>query len=105
MAQGLINNLWEIFYDDSFRNYSFQDQIMRAILSVGNNIAEGNERWSDKEFIKFLYYAKWSAGEVRSMLYSALHFKYITQEQYCTFIDDCLRLSTKISNFITVLKK
>jgi four helix bundle protein len=31
---------------------------MRAVISVGNNIAEGNERGSNKDFVKFLYYAK-----------------------------------------------
>ncbi|NCO98336.1 four helix bundle protein [bacterium] len=33
-----------IFYNKDFRNRSFQDQIMRAGISIANNIAEGNER-------------------------------------------------------------
>lgn len=44
------------------------DQIQRATLSISNNIAEGFERGTTKELINFLYYAKGSAGEVRSML-------------------------------------
>ena len=104
-VQELINGLWSIFYATSFRNYSFQDQIMRAVMSIGNNIAEGNERWSDKDFAKFLYYAKWSAGEVRSMLYSAQNFNYIDRELFVLFVEKCLKISTKISNFIAVLKK
>jgi four helix bundle protein len=105
MSQELIRGLWRIFYADTFRNRGFQDQIMRSAISIANNVAEWNERWSDRDFVKFLYYAKWSAGEVRSMLYSAQDFKYITNEQFILFADQCIRISTKINNFITSLKK
>jgi len=37
-------------------------------LSVPNNIAEGFERGTRDELITFLYYARGSAGEVRSIL-------------------------------------
>jgi four helix bundle protein len=45
-----------------------RDQIRRAVLSVSNNIAEGFERGSTAELLAFLYIARGSAGEVRSML-------------------------------------
>lgn len=44
------------------------NQIQRAGLSISNNIAEGFERGTTQELITFLYYARGSAGEVRSML-------------------------------------
>ncbi len=47
---------------------SLRDQIERAALSVSNNIAEGFERGTTKELLAFLYIARGSAGEVRSML-------------------------------------
>jgi len=40
------------------RDYSFKDQIQRAVISIMNNIAEGFERRTDKEFRNFLYIAK-----------------------------------------------
>ncbi len=46
----------------------FRDQIDRAALSVSNNIAEGFERGTTPDRINFLYIAKGSAGEVRSMV-------------------------------------
>lgn len=47
---------------------SFRDQLERAVLSVSNNIAEGFERGSTSELLQFIYIARGSAGEVRSML-------------------------------------
>ena len=45
-----------------------KNQLERAALSISNNIAEGFERGTTAELIYFLYIAKGSAGESRSML-------------------------------------
>lgn len=50
------------------KRYSLRDQIERAAVSVSNNIAEGFERGTTQEVLTFLYIARGSAGEVRSML-------------------------------------
>ena len=47
-----------------------------------NNIAEGFERGSNKDFAKFLFIARGSAGEIRSMLYLAKDLKYLSEEQF-----------------------
>ena len=49
------------------RHRSLRDQIERAALSVSNNIAEGFERGTTPELLTFLYIARGSVGEVRSM--------------------------------------
>ena len=46
----------------------FRDQLDRAAFSVSSNIAEGFERGSTNELLAFIYIARGSAGEVRSML-------------------------------------
>jgi four helix bundle protein len=48
--------------------WSKRDQLDRASLSVSNNIAEGFERGTTNELLNFLYIARGSPGEVRSML-------------------------------------
>lgn len=45
-----------------------QDQLDRCSLSVSNNIAEGFERGTTNELLAFLYIARGSAGETRSMM-------------------------------------
>lgn len=50
------------------RQRSLRDQIERAAVSISNNIAEGFERGTNQELLSFLYIARGSAGEVRSML-------------------------------------
>jgi four helix bundle protein len=47
---------------------SLRDQIERAAVSISNNVAEGFERGTTQELLTFLYIARGSAGEVRSML-------------------------------------
>ena len=47
---------------------SFRDQLERATLSISNNVAEGFERGTTNELLMFIYIARGSAGEVRSML-------------------------------------
>lgn len=54
---------------DEFKGrYSLKDQLERAAVSISNNIAEGFERGTTKEVLTFLYIARGSAGESRSML-------------------------------------
>jgi four helix bundle protein len=59
----------ELLENEAFKaSRGFHDQLDRAALSVSNNIAEGFERGTTNELLAFLYIARGSAGEVRSML-------------------------------------
>ncbi len=64
-AKDLSVAIYRLF--ETRKDFGFKDQIQRASVSVMNNIAEGFERKGDKEFAYFLYIAKGSYGEVRSM--------------------------------------
>ena len=85
------------------RDFSFVDQIKRASVSIGNNIAEGFERMSDKEFIRFLYIAKGSAGEVRSMTSIALELEYISKDEFGKISELSKEISRLISGLIKTL--
>ncbi|WP_265594619.1 four helix bundle protein [Haloferula sp. BvORR071] len=53
------------------KDYALKDQMQRAAISIPSNIAEGAERDSTPDFIKFLRYSKGSCGELRTQLYIA----------------------------------
>ena len=83
------------------RDFGFKDQIQRAAVSVMNNIAEGFERKSKKEFVYFLYVAKGSCGEVRSMLVLAKELKKLSH----SIADGLLQIADEISKVISGLIK
>ena len=65
----LIEEVYRLTSQPNFRApSSFKSQVERATLSVSNNVAEGFERGTKNELISFLYIARGSAGETRSML-------------------------------------
>lgn len=82
------------------RNFILRDQIQRSAISVPSNIAEGYERQSDKEFIKYLYIAKGSCGELRTQLMIALTLQAIPKETAERFIERAKKLSGMIQNLI-----
>ena len=83
-ARELNSDIYSITNDkESFsRDFGLRDQIRRSSISISSNIAEGFERETTKEFIRFLYIAKASAGEFRSQLYLAFDLKYITNNEF-----------------------
>jgi four helix bundle protein len=65
----LAVRVFELTSRTYFRRYgSVRDQIERAAMSVSNNIAEGFERGTTQETLTFLYIARGSCGETRSIL-------------------------------------
>ena len=50
------------------RDFALRDQIRRAAVSICSNIAEGNDRASDRDTVRFMYIAKGSAAELLSHL-------------------------------------
>ncbi len=86
------------------RDFGFKNQIERASVSIMNNITEGFERKSNKEFTYFLFVAKGSCGEVRSMLYLAKELNKITDEQFKIFYNLSLEISKLLSGLIKSIK-
>lgn len=85
------------------KDYSFNDQMQRAAISVMNNIAEGAESGGALYFKKFLRIAKGSSGEVRSMLYAAIDLKYVENKKAEALIEECRQLAGGINRLITYL--
>ena len=87
------------------KDFGLKDQIQRAAVSIGSNIAEGFERDSNAELVKFLSYAKGSAGEVMSQLHTAFDVGYVSQEDLESMVSRLKSLSASIAKFQAALKK
>ena len=61
------------------KEYVFKDQMIRAAISIPSNIAEGYERDSRLDVIRFFRIAKGSAAELRTQCYLALKLELIAQ--------------------------
>ncbi|MFH1562073.1 MAG: four helix bundle protein [Nitrospirota bacterium] len=85
------------------KDFGFRDQICRATVSIMNNIAEGFERKTNNEFKQFLYIAKGSCGEVRSMLYLAKELNRISETDYKKIFQQTEEISKMLSGFIKTL--
>jgi len=101
--EGKKSHLRHINFFKLCRDYLFRDQIQRAVLSIMNNIAEGFERQTNKELRNFLFIAKGSCGEFRSMLYVADELGYISKQEFLILSERALIISKMLSSFIKTL--
>lgn len=73
------------FCEDNIKlknNYSLKDQLQRCSISISSNIAEWSDRETDKEFLRFLYIARWSCSELRTQLLIVKKLNYLDEEEY-----------------------
>ena len=82
------------------KDYSLKDQIRRAVVSIASNIAEGDERFSNKESIRFLYIANGSAAEVITQLIIAHEIGYVDTDIFNNLIEELEQISKMIKNLI-----
>lgn len=104
-ARHLVKQIYEITNGGPFaRDFGLRDQIRRAAVSTMSNIAEGFERGSNKDFVRFLFMAKASVGEVRSQLYTAVDLGYLEQGSADEIMGATQSVSRQIAGFIKYLK-
>ena len=78
------------------KDYGFKDQITRAGLSIPSNIAEGMERTSSKEKIRFLDIAKGSCAELRTQTYIGIEIGYIDNKIGQAWIQETKEISAML---------
>ena len=87
------------------RDFGFKDQITRSALSVASNIAEGYERDSNRDRIKFLNYAKGSIGELRTQIYIGMEVGFIDPETGRGWVEETQELSRMIYSLMKTLRE
>lgn len=82
-SQDLAAHIYSTTREPSFaREFALVDQMRRAAISISSNIAEGDERDTDKDAVRFLYMAKGSAAEIRSQLDLANRVGLVAQSEF-----------------------
>jgi len=86
------------------RDFGFKDQITRSMLSVPSNIAEGFERSSIKERIRFIDIAKASMGEFKTQADIGREVGFIERSVASQWIDEAAQLSKMLAGLTQTLK-
>ena len=102
-ASRLAVRTYEVLHNCSDR--SLKNQMTRAAVSVASNIAEGAERGSNPDFIRFLHIAKGSLAELRTQTYIAFKINILSEETRVELVGECVELSKMLHGLIKSLKK
>jgi four helix bundle protein len=86
------------------REFAFRDQIARSCLSIASNIAEGMERQTTPDRVKFLDYARGSAGEFRTQSIVGGRAKLLSPDLTARWTEESRHLSARFQGLIRSLK-
>ncbi len=84
------------------KDFGLRDQLQRAAVSIPSNIAEGNERETDKESVRYFYIARGSAAEILTQLIIATEIGYVGREDFLELEQRCLEISKMLTKLIAV---
>lgn len=87
------------------KDFGLRDQMRRAAVSIASNIAEGSERETDKESIRFLFIAKGSAGELQTQVLIAQEIGFLTGQESQSLCAGCDEIARMLSALIKSQKR
>ena len=87
------------------KDYGFKDQLTRSGLSIPSNIAEGLERISDKEKIRFLDISRGSLAEAQTQIYIGMKIKYIDSKIGSKWINELEEIGKMLTGLINSINK
>jgi len=106
IARDLSKTGWKIYEKlPKEIQYIFWNQYIRALDSVGANIAEGFGRFHYLDSIKFYYNARGSLQESKHWIEILHERNFFTESNYKDFLSKIELLSVKLNNFITKSKQ
>lgn len=84
--------------------YGLTNQLRRAAVSVPSNIAEGQARFSRKEFHQFLSHARGSLAELETQIAIAQNLEYLSPQQARPLIDKASELNKILNGLIASIR-
>jgi four helix bundle protein len=102
----LTNEVYRVTRDGPLsKDYGLVDQMRRSALSILSNIAEGFERETTAEFVRSLYVAKGSCGELRAQLMVVRAQKVLRESDCDALTSRCKKISAGIYQMILQLRR
>ena len=83
--------------------FGLSGQMRRTIVSVPSNIAEGNQRSSTKDYIRFLHIAKGSLAELETQIMLCERLGYIEEQKPHELINKCVEIQRMVSGLVNSL--
>ena len=100
-AKDLAIQIYKLTNSGDFsKDFGLRDQIRRAAVSVASNIAEGDERDTNKDAVRFLYMAKGSLAEVLTQIIIAKEIGYLQENNYISIMDECEAVGKMLGSLI-----
>jgi four helix bundle protein len=87
------------------RDFGLRDQIQRSAVSIPSNIAEGDERDTNKDSVRFLYIAKGSLAELRTQLEIARDIGALDPGQFSQLEATCADIGRMLGSLIKARSK
>src|SRR5437868_8715108 len=87
------------------RKFTMQDQVKRSALSIPSNIAEGYERGTNKDFIRFLNIANGSGGELQTQLYISRKLEFLTKRDFNRLVPASKEISAMLHGLSRAVAK
>jgi four helix bundle protein len=87
------------------REFRLKDQLTSACTSISSNIAEWFEYYNNRQFIRYLTYAKGSASETISLLHVLQRSEMISEVEFKAFSGRISSLANQIGGFIKYLER
>ena len=81
--------------------FALSDQMRRCAVSIPSNIAEGQQRTSGAEFLKFISYAQGSRAELETQLLICVSIGYMTEDD----ISELMSLLNEINKMLSALER
>lgn len=86
-------------------DYWLRDQLQRSSVSIASNIAEWNDRESNKEFLRFLYISRGSCSELKTQLYIVKWLEYISEKEFDNLIGKNIKIHKMLNGMIKSIKE
>ncbi len=100
-AVGLAERVYRVTFEGAFaKDFGLRGQIQRAVVSISSNIAEGDERGTNKEAVHYFNIAKGSAAEVITQLNIAYRIGYLDKNTFEEMENETEKIRASIKKLI-----